>query len=270
MPARYCAIASPPVAVRSAEPGWPRRNGVRKRLVYCRTAPAPALPSTTVVTAAYDANAFPCRPPASTAPPTSTGTLKPTAVGPFTTSPTAAAVSEVEVDGFTGTFKLRQVDIVHDVGSSLNPLVDQGQVEGAFVQGMGWLTMEELVWDKEGRLRTYAPSTYKIPTVSEVPEAFHLPCWSGPPRMAPSTAAKRWGNRRLCWRSRCGKRFALRWRPLGISRLRAPGVSGDAGSDPVGDRSSESCHLSGTTCGSGALDGLGRASAKSGARRSWP
>jgi xanthine dehydrogenase large subunit len=83
-----------------------------------------------------------------------------------------AAVSEVEVDGFTGTFKLRQVDIVHDVGQSLNPLVDQGQVEGAFVQGMGWLTMEELVWDQQGRLRTFAPSTYKIPTISEIPEHF--------------------------------------------------------------------------------------------------
>ena len=83
-----------------------------------------------------------------------------------------AAVCEVEVDGFTGTFKLRQVDIVHDVGESLNPLVDKGQIEGAFVQGMGWLTMEELVWDGEGRLRTFAPSTYKIPTISEVPEQF--------------------------------------------------------------------------------------------------
>jgi xanthine dehydrogenase large subunit len=85
-----------------------------------------------------------------------------------------AAVSEVEVDGFTGTFKLRQVDIVHDVGESLNPLVDQGQVEGGFVQGLGWLTMEELVWDDQGRLRTYAPSTYKIPTISEIPAAFQV------------------------------------------------------------------------------------------------
>jgi xanthine dehydrogenase large subunit len=85
-----------------------------------------------------------------------------------------AAVSEVEVDGLTGTFKLNRVDIVHDVGESLNPLVDQGQVEGAFVQGMGWLTMEELVWDNQGRLRTDAPSTYKIPTISEIPEAFHV------------------------------------------------------------------------------------------------
>jgi xanthine dehydrogenase large subunit len=85
-----------------------------------------------------------------------------------------AAVSEVEVDGFTGTFKLRQVDIVHDVGESLNPLVDRGQIEGAFVQGMGWLTMEELVWDDRGRLRTDAPSTYKIPTICEIPEHFSI------------------------------------------------------------------------------------------------
>ncbi|WP_088890996.1 xanthine dehydrogenase molybdopterin binding subunit [Leptolyngbya ohadii] len=85
-----------------------------------------------------------------------------------------AAVSEVEVDGFTGTFKLRQVDIVHDVGESLNPLIDIGQIEGGFVQGMGWLTMEELVWDREGRLRTFAPSTYKIPTISEIPERFQV------------------------------------------------------------------------------------------------
>ncbi len=85
-----------------------------------------------------------------------------------------SAVAEVEVDGFTGTFKLRQVDIVHDVGESLNPLIDRGQIEGGFVQGMGWLTMEELVWDDQGRLRTFAPSTYKIPTVSEIPENFNL------------------------------------------------------------------------------------------------
>ncbi|PSB42595.1 xanthine dehydrogenase molybdopterin binding subunit [Chroococcidiopsis sp. CCNUC1] len=85
-----------------------------------------------------------------------------------------AAVSEVEVDGFTGNFKLRQVDIVHDVGESLNPLVDRGQIEGGFVQGMGWLTMEELVWDEKGRIRTYAPSTYKIPTIGEIPESFNL------------------------------------------------------------------------------------------------
>ena len=85
-----------------------------------------------------------------------------------------AAVSEVEVDGFTGMFKLRRVDIVHDVGESLNPLIDQGQIEGGFVQGMGWLTMEELVWNPQGKLQTFAPSTYKIPTISEIPEQFQV------------------------------------------------------------------------------------------------
>ncbi|VXD21771.1 xanthine dehydrogenase molybdopterin binding subunit [Planktothrix paucivesiculata] len=85
-----------------------------------------------------------------------------------------AAVSEVEIDGFTGTFKLRQVDIVHDVGESLNPLIDRGQIEGGFVQGMGWLTMEELIWDDSGRLKTFAPSTYKIPTIKEVPKNFKV------------------------------------------------------------------------------------------------
>ncbi|MCA9835674.1 MAG: xanthine dehydrogenase molybdopterin binding subunit [Trueperaceae bacterium] len=83
-----------------------------------------------------------------------------------------AAVSEVEVDTFTGQWKLRQVEIVHDAGQSLNPLIDKGQIEGGFVQGMGWLTMEELVWDETGQLKTFAPSTYKIPTIAEIPEAF--------------------------------------------------------------------------------------------------
>ena len=85
-----------------------------------------------------------------------------------------ASVSEVEVDGFTGTFKLRAIDIVQDAGESINPIVDKGQIEGGFVQGMGWLTMEELFWDAQGRLRTDAPSTYKIPTVSEIPEHFEV------------------------------------------------------------------------------------------------
>lgn len=84
-----------------------------------------------------------------------------------------AAVSEVEVDGYTGEWRLRAAHLLHDVGESLNPLLDIGQIEGGFVQGMGWLTMEELVWDSSGRLRTVAPSTYKIPTVSEVPDELH-------------------------------------------------------------------------------------------------
>jgi xanthine dehydrogenase large subunit len=93
---------------------------------------------------------------------------------PFRYFAWGAAVSEVEVDGFTGEWRLRRVDIVHDCGDPLNPLVDRGQVEGGFTQGLGWVTMEELVWDEQGRLRTFAPSTYKIPTAHDVPEAFHV------------------------------------------------------------------------------------------------
>ncbi|MEM1045083.1 MAG: xanthine dehydrogenase molybdopterin binding subunit [Pseudomonadota bacterium] len=85
-----------------------------------------------------------------------------------------AACSEVTIDTMTGEMRVDRVDILHDVGRSLNPAVDIGQIEGGFVQGMGWLTTEELVWDEAGRLRTHAPSTYKIPTASDVPEAFHV------------------------------------------------------------------------------------------------
>jgi xanthine dehydrogenase large subunit len=83
-----------------------------------------------------------------------------------------AACSEVIVDTLTGEMKVTRVDILHDVGHSLNPAIDIGQIEGGFVQGMGWLTTEELVYDIDGRLRTHAPSTYKIPTASDVPEHF--------------------------------------------------------------------------------------------------
>ncbi len=85
-----------------------------------------------------------------------------------------ASVSEVEVDGFTGQYKICRVDILHDVGDSLSPIVDKGQVEGGFVQGMGWLTLEELKWDKEGRLATKGASTYKLPSLSEMPEVFNV------------------------------------------------------------------------------------------------
>ncbi len=85
-----------------------------------------------------------------------------------------AAVAEVEVDGFTGAFRLRRVDLVEDVGDSLNPLIDRGQIEGGFVQGMGWLTMEEALWSDDGRFLTNAPSVYKIPTIGDVPEAFNV------------------------------------------------------------------------------------------------
>ncbi len=85
-----------------------------------------------------------------------------------------AAVTEVEVDGFTGMYEFRRVDILHDVGDSLSPLVDRGQVEGGFIQGLGWLTLEELVWDAEGRFATRGASTYKLPGMGECPVTFNV------------------------------------------------------------------------------------------------
>ncbi len=88
-----------------------------------------------------------------------------------------AAVSEVTVDSLTGEYRIDRVDILHDVGKSLNPAIDLGQIEGGFIQGAGWLTMEELWWDRQGRLRTHAPSTYKIPTASDRPAIMNIDLW---------------------------------------------------------------------------------------------
>ena len=85
-----------------------------------------------------------------------------------------ASVSEVAIDTLTGEHKLLRVDMLHDVGQSLNPAIDIGQIEGGFVQGLGYLTCEELVWDQQGALRTHAPSTYKIPTAGDIPEIFNV------------------------------------------------------------------------------------------------
>jgi xanthine dehydrogenase large subunit len=85
-----------------------------------------------------------------------------------------AAVSEVEVDGFTGEYRLLRTDILQDAGDPLSPVVDRGQVEGGFIQGAGWLTLEELLWDAEGRLATAGASTYKLPSWSEVPDVFNV------------------------------------------------------------------------------------------------
>ncbi|KQX91897.1 xanthine dehydrogenase molybdopterin binding subunit [Variovorax sp. Root473] len=91
-----------------------------------------------------------------------------------------AAVSEVVVDTLTGEWKLLRADILHDAGKSLNPAVDIGQVEGAFIQGMGWLTTEELVWHPQsGKLTTHAPSTYKIPTANDCPPVFNVRLFEG-------------------------------------------------------------------------------------------
>ncbi len=93
---------------------------------------------------------------------------------PFLYFAYGAACAEVTIDTFTGEMKVDRVDILHDVGKSLNPAIDIGQIEGAFVQGMGWLTTEELVFDAKGRLLTHAPATYKIPCASDVPEDFRV------------------------------------------------------------------------------------------------
>ncbi|TFW32461.1 xanthine dehydrogenase molybdopterin binding subunit [Massilia horti] len=93
---------------------------------------------------------------------------------PFSYFAYGAAVSEVVVDTLTGEWKLLRADALYDAGNSLNPAIDIGQVEGAFIQGMGWLTTEQLWWNPAGKLMTHAPSTYKIPTVSDCPEDFRV------------------------------------------------------------------------------------------------
>ena len=94
-----------------------------------------------------------------------------------------AAISEVSIDLLTGEYEVVRADILHDVGKSLNPAIDIGQIEGGFIQGMGWLTTEELWWDNAGALRTHAPSTYKIPLASDIPGIFNvgLAEWSSNP-----------------------------------------------------------------------------------------
>lgn len=93
---------------------------------------------------------------------------------PFSYYAYGAAVSEVVVDTLTGEWKLLRADALYDAGRSLNPAIDIGQVEGAFIQGMGWLTTEQLWWNPAGKLMTHAPSTYKIPGVSDCPEDFRV------------------------------------------------------------------------------------------------
>ncbi|MFT5138978.1 MAG: xanthine dehydrogenase large subunit [Rhodothermales bacterium] len=96
---------------------------------------------------------------------------------PFLYFAYGASVSEVELDSLTGESRILRVDILHDAGRSLNPAVDLGQIEGGFIQGAGWLTTEELWWNKDGRLDTHAPSTYKIPSCGDVPEIFNARIW---------------------------------------------------------------------------------------------
>ncbi len=93
-----------------------------------------------------------------------------------------AACTEVAIDTLTGESKVLKVDILHDVGRSINPAIDVGQIEGGFVQGMGWLTTEQLVWNDKGYLSTHAPSTYKIPTAGDVPQHLKVALWPEPNR----------------------------------------------------------------------------------------
>lgn len=98
---------------------------------------------------------------------------------PFLYFAYGVAVSEVALDTLTGEHRLLQVDVLHDVGYSINAGIDRGQIEGAFIQGVGWLTSEELFFDEHGRLLTLGPSTYKIPTANSVAEQFNLDIWQG-------------------------------------------------------------------------------------------
>ncbi|UWQ96432.1 xanthine dehydrogenase molybdopterin binding subunit [Rhodobacteraceae bacterium M385] len=101
---------------------------------------------------------------------------------PFLYFAYGAACSEVVIDTLTGENRILRTDILHDAGASLNPALDIGQIEGGFVQGAGWLTTEELVWDTKGALKTHAPSTYKIPCASDAPDIFNVALYDAPNR----------------------------------------------------------------------------------------
>ncbi len=93
-----------------------------------------------------------------------------------------AGCTEVAIDTLTGETRVLAVDILHDVGTSINPAIDIGQIEGGYIQGVGWLTSEQLVWNERGHLATHAPSTYKIPATGDVPEHFKIALWPEPNR----------------------------------------------------------------------------------------
>ena len=137
------------------------------------------------------ASACRCRRPASTSTPkihwdgnTNTG-------HPFYYFAYGAAAAEVAIDTLTGETRVLRAELVQDCGASLNPAIDLGQIEGAFVQGMGWLTVEELWWDAEGRLRTHGPSTYKIPGSRDVPPVFNVRMLENAPNREPRCSAPR-------------------------------------------------------------------------------
>ncbi len=99
---------------------------------------------------------------------------------PFFYFALGAACSEVEIDTLTGEYTVLRTDIIHDVGQSINPAIDIGQIEGGFIQGMGWLTTEELNWDDSGKLISNGPANYKIPTSSDMPKTFNVRLFDRP------------------------------------------------------------------------------------------
>ena len=161
---------------------------------------------------------------------------------PFKYFAYGAAAVEVEVDGFTGAYRTRRVDIVHDVGDSLSPLVDLGQIEGGFVQGAGWLTLEDLRWDTgdgpgRGRLATQAASTYKLPSFSEMPEVFNVTLLENATEEGAVYGSKAVGEPPLMLAfsvREALRQAAAAFGPPGI--MRRPGVPGHAGGGVLGDR----------------------------------
>jgi xanthine dehydrogenase large subunit len=145
---------------------------------------------------------------------------------PFLYFAYGAAVSEVAIDTATGEHRVLRVDILHDVGRSLNPAIDIGQIEGGFVQGMGWLTTEELVYDSQGRLLTHAPSTYKIPCAGDRPPVLNIDLWPGENREATVRRSKAVGEPPLMLAisvfSALGQAVAAAGGPEALSALHAP------------------------------------------------
>ena len=153
-----------------------------------------------------------------------------------------AAVSEVEVDGFTGQYRLLRVDILHDVGDSLSPLVDRGQVEGGFVQGVGWLTSEELVWDEDGAFLSHGASTYKLPTLGECPPDLRVAFLERAAEPGVVHGSKAVGEPPLMLAISVREALRAAVAAFGAGGIVELGVARDAGSGVLGDRAHEVHH----------------------------
>ena len=153
---------------------------------------------------------------------------------PFLYFAYGAACSEVAIDTLTGEMRVLRVDILHDVGASLNPAIDMGQVEGGFVQGMGWLTTEELVYDGKGRLPTHAPATYKIPVASDMPPISTRGCACGRIRPTSIYRSKAVGEPPFMHGISVYSRHPRRGARLQRQGPPGPAVAGDAGGGIAG------------------------------------